>query len=88
MPLLPSGIRRALRQKALAASRRLSTGPEWERHVRHEFGLLAPGEGWREQVTEGYHRLYYESGEAGGTWTIGSRRWQGSSRPSSSPFRC
>ena len=44
MPLLPPGIRRALRQKALAASRRLSTGPEWERHVRHELDLLAPGE--------------------------------------------
>ena len=68
MPLLPTGIRRALRQKALAASRRLSTGPEWERHVRHELDLLAPGEAWREAVTEGYHRRYYESGEAGGTW--------------------
>ena len=44
MPLLPPGVRRALREKALAASRRLSTGPEWERHVRHEFGLLAA---WR-----------------------------------------
>jgi cephalosporin hydroxylase len=68
MPLLPTGVRRRLRDKALAASRRLSTGPEWERHVRDEFGLLAPGDGWREEVTAGCHRLYYESGEAGGTW--------------------
>ena len=68
MPRLPTGVRRRLRDKALAASRRLSTGPEWERHVRHEFGLLAGGDGWRDQVTDGFHRLYYERGEAGGTW--------------------
>jgi cephalosporin hydroxylase len=68
MPLLPPGVRRRLRDKALAASRRLSTGPEWERHVRDEFGLLAPGAGWREQVADGFHRLYYDRGEAGGTW--------------------
>jgi hypothetical protein len=42
MPSLPTAFRRALRDKALAASRRLSTGPEWEGHVRREFGLLAP----------------------------------------------
>jgi hypothetical protein len=52
MPSLPTAFRRALRDKALAASRRLSTGPE----------------GWREQVTGGFHRLYYEAGEAGRTW--------------------
>ena len=68
MPRLSTGVRRRLRDKALAASRRLSTGPEWERHVRHEFGLLAGGDGWRDQVTDGFHRLYYERGEAGGTW--------------------
>jgi cephalosporin hydroxylase len=68
MPSLPTAFRRALRDKALAASRRLSTGPEWEGHVRREFGLLAPGEGWREQVTDGFHRRYYEDGEAGRTW--------------------
>jgi cephalosporin hydroxylase len=68
MPRLPTGVRRRLRDKALAASRRLSTGPEWERHVRHEFDLLAGGDGWRDQVTDGFHRLYYERGEAGGTW--------------------
>jgi hypothetical protein len=45
MPSLPTALRRALRDKALAASRRLSTGPEREGHVRQEFGLLAPGEG-------------------------------------------
>src|SRR5829696_3632865 len=68
MPSLPTAFRRALRDKALATSRRLSTGPEWEGHVRREFGLLAPGESWREQVTDGFHRLYYEAGEAGRTW--------------------
>jgi cephalosporin hydroxylase len=68
MPLLPDDLRRRLRDKALAAARRLSTGPEWERHVRDELALLAPGEGWRESVVEGFHRLYYETGEAGGTW--------------------
>jgi cephalosporin hydroxylase len=68
MPRLPTGVRRRLRDKALAASRRLSTGPEWERRVRREFGLLAGGDGWRDQVTDGFQRLYDERGEAGGTW--------------------
>jgi cephalosporin hydroxylase len=68
MPLLPVDVRRRLRDKALAAARRLSTGPEWERHVRDEFGLLAPSEGWRRDVADGFHRLYYEAGEGGGTW--------------------
>jgi cephalosporin hydroxylase len=68
MPPLPAGARRRLRDKALAAARRLSTGPEWEGHVRHEFALLAPSQGWREEVVDGFHRLYYETGEAGGTW--------------------
>ena len=63
MPLLPISVRRRLRDKALAASRRLSTGPEWERHVRDEFGLLAPAEGWRDDVADGFHRRYYETGE-------------------------
>jgi cephalosporin hydroxylase len=67
MPL-PTALRRRLRDKALAASRRLSSGPEWERHVRREFALLAPCEGWRRSVVDGFHRLYYEAGEAGGTW--------------------
>ncbi|HEV2893257.1 MAG TPA: CmcI family methyltransferase, partial [Actinomycetota bacterium] len=61
-------VRRRLRDKALAASRRLSTGPEWERHVGDEFGLLAPGEGWRREAADGFHRLYCKAGEAGGTW--------------------
>jgi cephalosporin hydroxylase len=68
MPLLPTSVRRRLRDKALAASRRLSTGPEWERHVRDEFGLLAPAEGWRDDIADGFHRRYYETGETGGTW--------------------
>jgi hypothetical protein len=42
MPPLLAGARRRLRDKARAAARRLSTGPEWERHVRDEFALLAP----------------------------------------------
>jgi hypothetical protein len=64
MPL-PTALRRRLRDKALAASRRLSTGPEWEGHVRREFALLAPCEGWRRSVVDGFHQLYCE---AGGTW--------------------
>jgi cephalosporin hydroxylase len=68
MSLLPAAVRRRLRDKALAASRRLSTGPEWERHVRHEFTLLAPTEGWRQDVADGFHRRWYDAGEGGGTW--------------------
>jgi cephalosporin hydroxylase len=30
--------------------------------------MLAPGEGWRRSVVDGFHQLYYETGEAGGTW--------------------
>jgi hypothetical protein len=67
MPL-PTALRRRLRDKALAASRRLSTGPEWEGHLRLEFALLAPCDGWRRSVVDGFHQLYYEAGEAGGTW--------------------
>src|SRR5919112_6427329 len=68
MPLLPATVRARLRDKALAASRRLSTGPEWERHVRDDFNLLAPSEAWRETVADGFHRRYYDAGEGGGTW--------------------
>jgi cephalosporin hydroxylase len=63
-----TGLRLRTREKALAISRRLSTGPEWESHVREEFALLAPCEGWRNSVVDGFHRLWYETGEAGGTW--------------------
>ena len=56
MPLLPTSVRRRLGDKALAASPRLSTGPEWERHVRDELGLLAPAEGWRDDVEVGHSR--------------------------------
>jgi cephalosporin hydroxylase len=63
-----TSMRRRLRNKALAASRRLSSGAEWERHVRDEFALLAPCDGWKQSVVDGFHRLYYETGEAGGTW--------------------
>jgi cephalosporin hydroxylase len=61
--------------KALAASRQLSTGPEWERHVRKEFALLAPPPGWRDSVADGFHRLYYDTGYSGGTWA--DTRWFG-----------
>lgn len=65
---LITGLRLRARDRALAISRRLSTGPEWERHVCDEFALLAPGEGWRRSVADGFHRLWYEAGEDGGTW--------------------
>jgi cephalosporin hydroxylase len=61
--------------KALAVSRRLSTGPEWERHVREEFALLAPPPGWRDSAVDGFHRLYYDTGYSGGTWA--DTRWFG-----------
>jgi cephalosporin hydroxylase len=61
-------LRQRGRGKALAAFRRLSTGPEWERHVREEFALLAPAPASHQSVVDGFHQLYYETGEAGGTW--------------------
>lgn len=72
---LTTRLRRRLRNKALAASRRLSTGPEWERHVREEFALLAPEAEGRDTVVEGFHRRYYDAGYSGGTWT--DTRWFG-----------
>ena len=72
---LGARLRQRARDKALAASRRLSTGPEWERHVRAEFALLAPAPEGRDQVVEAFHRLYYDSGFSGGTW--GDTRWFG-----------
>jgi len=74
MPLLIR-LRQRARQKALAASRLLSTGAEWERHVREEFALLEPDPGAHEGVVDGFHRLYYNAGFAGGTWT--DTRWFG-----------
>jgi hypothetical protein len=48
-------------------------------HVRREFALLAPCEGWRRSVVDGFHRLYHEAGEAGGTekllFTFNPRGW-------------
>jgi cephalosporin hydroxylase len=67
--MLPAALRRRLHTTALAASRRLATGAEWERHVRDEHALLASGDGWRRSVVDAFHRLYYETGLAGGTWT-------------------
>jgi cephalosporin hydroxylase len=74
MPLV-TRLRQRARDKALAASRLLSTGPEWERHVREEFAVLARGPWWRDMVVDGFHRLYYDTGYLGGTWT--DTRWFG-----------
>ena len=72
---LVTRLRLRVRDKALAASRRLSTGPEWERHVREEFALLAPPPEGRDSVVDGFHRLYYDTGYSGGTWA--DTRWFG-----------
>jgi cephalosporin hydroxylase len=71
MPLVTQ-LRQRARDKALAVSRLLSTGPEWERQVREEFALLAPDPGARDtvvDVVDGFNRLYYDAGLTGGTWT-------------------
>src|SRR4029450_322452 len=68
MSRLPPAVRRRLRDKALAASRRLSTGPEWERHVRDELNLLAPAGAWRGALADAFPRRYYDAGDGGGTW--------------------
>ncbi|HEU4896753.1 MAG TPA: CmcI family methyltransferase [Actinomycetota bacterium] len=57
MSLLPSGVRRRLRS----------------RPVHQEDGVAddasgEPGPDDRERLTDDFHRLYYETGEAGGTW--------------------
>jgi cephalosporin hydroxylase len=64
-----TSLRLRLYDKALAASRRLSTGPEWERHIRTEFALLRPPSRGHDTVVDEFHRLYYETGFEGGTWT-------------------
>ena len=40
-----------------------------------QFALLAPPPGGRDQVVDGFHRLYYDSGYSGGTWA--DTRWFG-----------
>jgi cephalosporin hydroxylase len=65
---LGTRLRRRRRDRALAVFRRLSASPEWEQHVRQEFALLPPVPLSLETVLDGFHRLYYEAGEAGGTW--------------------
>ncbi|HET6750418.1 MAG TPA: CmcI family methyltransferase [Actinomycetes bacterium] len=72
---LVTRLRLRARDKALAASRRLSTGQEWERHVREEFALLALRPGDRNTVADEFHRRYYDAGYAGGTWA--DTRWFG-----------
>jgi hypothetical protein len=54
-------MRLRAREKALAVSQRLPTGSEWERHVREEFALLAPCEGWRRSVVHGFHRTWKDT---------------------------
>jgi cephalosporin hydroxylase len=68
-------LRLRARDKALAAARRLSTGPEWERHVREELALLPTPPAGRDPVVDGFHRLYYDAGYSGGTWA--DTRWFG-----------
>jgi cephalosporin hydroxylase len=63
MSLLPTGVRRRLRNRAL----------DWDRPVhaddrRVDTPAEEPGPTDRERLIDGFHRLYYESGEAGGTW--------------------
>jgi cephalosporin hydroxylase len=72
---LATRLRLRARDKALAASRLLSIGPEWERHVREEFALLAPEPEGRDTVVEAFHRRYYDAGYSGGTWA--ATRWFG-----------
>jgi cephalosporin hydroxylase len=72
---LVTRLRLRARDKALAASRRLFTGQEWERHVREEFALLALRPGDRNTVADEFHRRYYDAGYAGGTWA--DTRWFG-----------
>jgi cephalosporin hydroxylase len=65
MSLLPTGVRRRLRNRA----------PLWDRPVHADdrrpdtaAEAPAPAPDDRERLVDGFHRLYYESGEAGGTW--------------------
>jgi cephalosporin hydroxylase len=71
MSLLPPGVRRRLRATALAASRRLSDAEEEPFPQAHGQPALATAEASPadpHQVVAGFHRLYYDAGEAGGTW--------------------
>jgi cephalosporin hydroxylase len=63
MPPLPPGVRRRLRELALAAARRLSTGAEWERHVRDEF-------------TDRYYELGEAGGTWKATTWLGVPAWK------------
>ncbi len=58
MSLLPTGVRRRLRNRA----------PEWDRPVhaddrRPDTPAEEPGPTDRERLIDGFHRLYYESGD-------------------------
>jgi cephalosporin hydroxylase len=73
MPLLPTAVRRRLRDKPVAASGRPPTGPGEERavseaHLQPPSLSGQPSSSDRQRVVDDFHRLYYEAGEAGGTW--------------------
>jgi len=71
MSLLPIRVRR-LRDRT-CASQGLPTGPDLQRPSGQEHGPPGPSTTEspstdRAQVIDGFHKLYYETGEAGGTW--------------------
>jgi cephalosporin hydroxylase len=70
MSLLPTGVRRRLQNRAPADPTGLATGPapEGDGDGRPGGPAGAPGPGDRERLVDGFHRLYYEAGEGGGTW--------------------
>jgi cephalosporin hydroxylase len=73
MSLLPTGVRRRLRNRAPATPEGPPARPGWDRPVHQEAGrpgtsTEGPGPSDRERLVDGFHRLYYEAGEAGGTW--------------------
>jgi cephalosporin hydroxylase len=73
MSLLPTGVRRRLQNRVLAAPGGLARGPGWDGPAqpgdsRPDSPAAAPGPGDQERLLDGFHRLYYDAGEAGGTW--------------------
>jgi cephalosporin hydroxylase len=46
----------------------LPSGVRFRQHHRPDGPAEEPGPGDRERLLDGFHRLYYEAGEAGGTW--------------------
>jgi cephalosporin hydroxylase len=73
MPLLPTSLRTRLRANARSAGERPSgdpapEGPVHQDRSRSESPSARPQPPDPERVADGFHRLYYERGEAGGTW--------------------